>query len=483
MISWRITLREYELIINEAFKNGLSPEHMTPFNTQALWECLGFRCGKMGLEAYVPLENPVPGAIDMSYSWPFPQVITGPAHNFLIIRDSLVGHQDDVYTISDDNETVTFIYSVDELTYGVGTLMEVADFGEYVFMTNGVIMIYWDAITETWLKVITMANIPMMRTVCNFKGQAIGGHILSAWHDCDTTSYVWSKIGEMDFTPTRSNEAGYRNCPYGGVVHHVRRLGNGIVGYSSKGIVLMSPVSKPAATFGFTELSDIGLLNRGAIDGNQNRHVYIGEDFVIREITKEGIKELGYQYYIEEEVFDTDNSKDIIVKYDPMTKDFYIGNDTKTYLLSPYGLTEVQQHPSAVWARPDVSSLGLRHKESFMLPATEDTFTPTIITEVFDMGYKGLKTTSTIETDAMLATEPTATVDWANDLLTWGYGSYIPINNEGIATSVASGNFFRFGLKFTTIYNLFRISYMKIRYKMTDLRGIRGVYAPPLRGQ
>ena len=27
------------------------------------------------------------------------------------------------------------------------------------------------------------------------------------------------------------------------------------------------------------------------------------------------------------------------------------------------------------------------------------------------------------------------------------------------------------------------IDYIKVRYKMTDLRGIRGVYAPPLRGQ
>jgi len=77
-------------------------------------------------------------------------------------------------------------------------------------------MIYWNTISNAWHKIVTSPTIPMMRTVCNFKGQAVGGGVLSPWYDCDETFYVWSKIGSIDFTPDQDNESGYRRCPYGG---------------------------------------------------------------------------------------------------------------------------------------------------------------------------------------------------------------------------------------------------------------------------
>jgi hypothetical protein len=316
-----------------------------------------------------------------------------------------------------------------------------------------------------------------MRTICNFKGQVVGGNVVSAWHDCDETSYVWSKIGSMDFTIDEDNEAGYRRCPFGGVVKNVRRLGdNNVIGYSSKGITLMTPVNSPVASFGFTEMSNIGIINQGAVNGDLRRHVYVGEDYILREIALQGdivkkhdVKELGYQQYMEEL-----QGEDIIVNYDPHSKDFYIGNSTKTYLLSPYGLTEVQQHPSSVWRL---------NYESSMIPDTIDTTKPVICTEIFDMGYKGQKTVDSIETDAILGLNIEAGLDWANDLVSWGMEFYKPLNNMGISAINASGNMFRFRIRFGTLYESGRIRFIKIRYKMTDLRGIRGVYAPGLRGQ
>jgi len=468
-------MREFELVIDKALKAGLSPENVIPFNTQVLAQCLGFRCGRAGLEIHETLENPLLATIDMHYDWPFPQFITGERYNFLIIRD-VVNQEDDVYLVSADHATTTYIFSIDELTFGKGTLMEVADFGEYAFMTNGVIMIYWDTTLNNWNKIVASATIPMMRTICAFKGQVVGGNIVSAWHDCDETFYIWSKIGSMDFTPEHDNEAGYRRCPYGGTVLNVRRIGDFVIGYSSKGVTRMSPVSAPSTTFGFDELSDIGLINQGAINGDINRHVYVGEDYILREVALHGqltqqytVADLGYKDYMEEL-----SGEDIIVTYDPSKKDFYIGNSTKTYLLSPYGLTEVKQHPSAVWRS---------NGESCMIPDTIDSHKHYLCTEIFDMGYKGLKTVFGIETDAMPIVSGEAGIDWAHDLITWFTDHYKPLNNVGIASPIVSGNLFRFRLRFGTIYEGSRIGYIKVRYKMTDLRGLRGVYAPPPRGQ
>jgi hypothetical protein len=460
-------MREFELIIDEAIKRGLSPEKV-PFNSQFLSECLGFRCGKGGLEVHELLTNPIPITVDMYYSWPFPQFVTGERYNFLIVRDTL-NMEDDVYLISPDHLTVTYIFSVDQLTFGLGTLMEIADFGEYLFMTNGVIMIYWNVALNAWSQMTVSADIPMMRTVCNLKGQAVGGGVLSAWYDCDETFYIWSNIGHMDFVPDQGNEAGYRRCPYGGTVRNVRRLGDFAIGYSSSGVVLIHTVGDPAATMGFKGLSDIGIINQGAVSGNFNRHVYVGEDYILREVTAEGVKELGYQDFIKNLA-----GEDIIVSYDPSNKDFYIGNSSKTYLLSPYGLTEVKQHPSAVWRS---------NSSSFMIPDFVDDVDSVICSEPFNMSYGGQKTIFVVESDVHPASAVTAGVDYTYNLINWVTGVDKPFNDQGISSNIISGNVFRFRIKFGTLYESTRVSYIKARYKMTDLRGIRGVYAPPPRGQ
>uniref|UniRef100_A0A6M3IH74 Uncharacterized protein n=1 Tax=viral metagenome TaxID=1070528 RepID=A0A6M3IH74_9ZZZZ len=462
-------MREFELLIDEALKNGLSPEQMTPFNSQLLYGCLGFRCGKLGLEAALLGENPLPVGIDLYYNWPYPQVLIGDTYNILIIRN-LITNADYIYTISDDYLTVTLIATLSHGVYGVGSLMELADFGEYAFMTNGVAMVYWDTTGIDWDVVVVDADIPMMRTVCNLNGQAVGGNIVSVWYDCDETFYIWSKIGSMDFTPEQGNEAGYRRCPYGGEVFHVRKLGTNVIGYSSKGITLMKPVNDPVPGFGFVESYNLGLINRGAVDGCTMDHLFVDEDYNLVRVNEKGPAVLGYQHYVRQL-----SNEDIIVNYDPASGDYYIGNSAKTFLLSPEGLTEVTQHPSAVW-KGDIDG-------TFMLPDTVDEDSPHIITEAFDMQYKGQKTISVIETDAFSVIGAEAAVDYAFDLTNWVSGNFIPINNMGVGTVIAAGNMFRFKLRFSEISDDFRIGYIGVRYKMTDLRGIRGVYAPPIRGQ
>jgi hypothetical protein len=436
-------------------------------------DCLGFRCGRNDLEGYqICDDDPLSGLVTIDYSWPFPQFIVGERYNFLIVRDDILDMEDKVYLVGDDY-TITHIFDIDELTFGKGSLMEVADFGEYAFMTNGVIMIYWSPVLNAWQQMIASTTIPMMSTICNFKGQAIGGNVSSAWYDCDETFYVWSKIGSFDFTPDQDNEAGYRRCPFGGEVYHVKRLGDNVVGYSSKGITLLSPVKDPAYTFGFSELSDVGLINKGAMDGDLHQHVYVGSDFILRRITNKGVEELGFYNQMES----LDGTDDIIVKYDRIKKDFYIGNSTKTFLLSPYGLTEVQQHPSAVW------TISSHSKDTVMLPNTVDSRLPTLSSSIFDLEYRGQKTIFSVESDALLTFGPKAQIGWANTLSVWGYTTIVSLNNEGIAAIIASGNEFIVKLTFTYVAVMSPIKYIKVRYKMTDMRGMRGVYAPPLRGQ
>ncbi len=466
-------MREFELVIDEALGKGLSPTTNPPPNSQWLRECLGFKCLDGGLEDYVELANPLPIAFNIDYVWPFPQVIVGERYTILVIRDTVTGY-DSVYSVDATHTTVSLLFEIQSVVHSA-SLLEVADFGEYIFMTNGAAMVYWDAESSVWQRIAESDTIPSIRTVTNFKGQAVGGCVLSDWYDCDETFYVWSEIGSINFTPGKDNEAGYRRCPYGGEVYHTRRVGDAVIGFSSEGITLLFPSSSATpeygtgATFGFKELDGVGLINRGAVNGTLRRQIYVGEDYILREVTSEGVKELGYQYYMERLA-----GEDIIVSYDPSEKDFYIGNSTKTYLLSSDGLTEITQHPSTVW-RLD----GQTH----MLPVTVDSDDPYLCSLPFNMSYGGEKTVFSIETDAFGIVGAEASVDWSKDLETWNANSYVSINNEGIAAIIISGNSFMFKLRFDSLNEGAKISYIKARYKMTDMRGIRGVYAPPPRGQ
>jgi hypothetical protein len=462
-------VREYYLTISEALKNGLKPRAIVPYNSQWLYKCRGFRCGQLGLEPMPVGIDPITNLLEKYYYWPFPQFIQSDTYDFLVIRNK---YADTVYVISDNYQSFTPIETISHAYVGKGFRFDIADFGKYVFMTNGIVMIYFNVVSNSW-SMVSHPKIPTLSTICNFKGQAIGGGILSDWYDCDETFYAWSNIGSMDFTPDSNNEAGYRRCPWGGKVLHVKELGDMIIGYSTGGLTAIHTATAgeyAPAVIGFKKLYNIGILNKGAVDGDELQHVYVGTDRTLRVITSEGVKELGYKHLIEQ----LGDEEDVLVVFDKGNRDFYVGNSKTTYLLSPYGMTEIMQHPSTVWR----STNGLH-----FMPDHVDDEDYELITVPFDMTYRGLKTVTSIETDAMMVTGVEAGLDWTNNFTNWFDAGYRPVNDLGASAITLSANAFRFKLRFKDIQDNFTIGYLTARYKMTDLRNIRGIYAPPPRGQ
>ncbi len=508
-------MREFYITIDEAFTKGLRPD-VAPRNAQYLQEALGVRIGRMGLEGIPFLTNPMPPGVDWHYNWPFPQFLKQESWKILVIRNN-VTMADHVYSL-DDTYIITHIFDIDTLTFTQGTLMELADFGEYAIMGNGVVMIHWDPTGPGWHAFRDHATLPVMGTVCNFKGQLIGGNITGVWdgvsafdpwHDCDEKSIIWSEIGSVDCTPDRENTAGYRRDPVGGEIYHVRRLGNDVIVYSSAGVTRMFPVTSPAATFGFEELHDIGLRNKGAMGGNLKKHVFLDIENNFWQITvggalsavkggtittRSGLTSLGYQEYGNELKNHTGGSVDhssVIISYEPDKQDFYISDGTDSFLLSPQGMTNYPFPHSAVWYDDENGQdhCGLPEStDTVVTPITEDTipdFYPIIVVHDIDMGYRGQKTIFSVEIGSALFINAEVAVDWrVNALVNWERTDFVPFNNEGIASIIISGTEFRIVVRGTFfIGNYTTLDYIIARWKMTDLRGLRGVYAAPPRGQ
>lgn len=113
------------------------------------------------------------------------------------------------------------------------------------------------------------------------------------------------------------------------------------------------------------------------------------------------------------------------------------------------------------------------------------THIPLIVSETIDFGYRGQKTIFSIEAGISGAEGAEVAIDWRGST-TEGFQrtNFVPLNSLGTAVLIATGVEFRLCIRFSSFLPFISsLDYVKVRWKMTDLRGLRGVYASPPRGQ
>jgi len=148
-----------------------------------------------------------------------------------------------------------------------------------------------------------------------------------------------------------------------------------------------------------------------------------------------------------------------------------------TYLVSPSGVSEVPGSRSAIWF-DDIL---------YGLPESPDTPTheSLIVSDTIDFGYRGQKTIFSIEVGTSEAENAEVAVDWRMKIIEdFQRTDFVSLNDSGAAVLIVSGVEFRLCIRFGLFLPFVSsLDYAKIRWKMTDLRGLRGVYAAPPRGQ
>ena len=82
------------------------------------------------------------------------------------------------------------------------------------------------------------------------------------------------------------------------------------------------------------------------------------------------------------------------------------------------------------------------------------------------MGYRGRKTVFSVEADTTFTFSPEVAVGWLNTIDEWGWGSYVPFNEEGIATNIVSSTNFIVLLKFEYYSHTKRLGRPSIRGRL-----------------
>lgn len=455
-------MREFEYTIDEHFKNGLRPEESNPVNGPYLVELRNARPATLGLEPYIPVTLPYDS--DQAYYinddvviWPFPQV-------FFCKKRTLVGTKERMYSVDATGKLIS-LFSFDS-----EERWDLADYGDYMVAAKDGSKVMTRAVTGGWG---SSTSLPLCKTLVDLNGQLVIAN-LSAWGDwtgLGERHFAWSDIGSAVFSLDRKNEAGYREHDFTGPIVQVVRQGSAAILLGYNGISVIRPVVDPAPTFAYKNISSLGLYNKGAIAGDGDlEHCFLGANGDAYKIGNNfAVTRLGYKEYLAQLSNDT-----VVVLFDSSTGDYYFSDGVKSFLLSPSGMAEIFQR---------ITSLEFFNGVKYGVSSDDSDSSFLAVTDRMDFGLRGRKSIECIELSCQGSGSFSAAIDWRTGPSdSFQRTSWVPVNDQGVANIKISATEFRFAFKCSSYTDAF-LSSAKVRFKMEDMRSVRGIYAPPPRGQ
>jgi hypothetical protein len=434
---------------------------------------------------------------------PLPYVLESSEDTYLITGKSAAPDQADIYKVWNSLGQAIFQISIKFSSATAPKIVEIIDFGyDLMFVTDKEI-IYYDKLLDTYFTYNTMAgisgrNIPLFKTGCNFRGQLVGANVSEGqWYDLDNTreGYVfWSKIGAMDARLSEMNTAGYAKLITQKITR-IKAMKNHVIVFCVDGVFALTPVVTPAPTFKITKITSYGLTSPIMVNGDEEKLLYAtGPDAKgnMRLVTiDEGLK-------VEKLEFKTVANMNSGIGFDSLDRRWFIPSSSSingtsfSYVYNDFGMTSINQTVQSVGHYLDPITGNLTKMVSGLDRKEASTDYSEVRTGWIDFGYSGFKTITTVEILARVLNTSTNPGLWVEIEAvkklgiesTDTYSVTGWANKEGIFSKPIAGLRFRIIIKgFPSHLNPFKPEGIKLRFKMSDMRGMRGVYAPPPRGQ
>lgn len=507
-------MREYSLSLREALNNGLRPVENLSRGAKFLAECHNLTPSLAGLEPFVPITIPVSEsdllARGIAISHPFPQLIRGKKITLLVGETTLFEVDESDWSFS---PITTYDAYMPSNTKAItpGGPWHFVDFYDVWFLFNGSCVIFKSNLHNFGIlpDEVFVQDEMTIGTGAAFRGRMITGgfdsstfytddwkHLMgefkgmlsdgvSAEEYIGNNFVVWTTIGGGDlfwpfypllamesgeddvfsfhktpfFEALRRNDLGFMPMPWPGDVYNMKPLGKSIIIYGEKGIAALNLVSDPIATFGLSEISNRGIMCRGAVGGNESRHIFVDSaGYLCSLSSQEGLQVLDYH-----EFFESMTDEEVVITYNERRNEFYICGKTEGYVLANKGLGSMHQL---------VNSLVLTEDQIGISRDLADV-SAVIVSNTLDLGT-GINTITSIELGGGVDTNVQACVDYrfdrGNDFVR---SALVPMNAEGWARMAVSGIDLRVVL-IAEDYSGFNPDDVIVKWKTTDKRNIRG---------
>ena len=505
-------MREFSINYSEALKVGLRPESEADRNIPFFSALSGMKPTGYGLVAIPAVATTA--VITALVSWPHPQLFQGKSKSLLADATAL-------YTVNTSTwaKTAVTLFNPDDsgdaATITSGGPWHFVDFFDTYVLLNGTTTVFHNnrRIALGQSDRTYAQDTVGISTGCDFRGIAVFGGFSSYWSSewqsfwdswkaqaspglvgllNEGVNFVaWSSIGGGDmlwpityaqaisgldptagcdeslpflFEMMKSGQAGFMPMPFQGTVRALKALEKGIVVYCDGGIGFLYPVTVgDLPTFGYRTISSIGIMNRGAVAGDEQQHVYVDQFGSLCRLTGDLQVTRAYQ-----ELFDSFDStvKQVAVCWSPTLREFHISDGVTSYVFTETGLAAQNQRLTSIVCVNGV--------EQGVAAAASTQSTLAATTNTFDCGNRGIKQLAFVELGYTGLSNLVVTPYYRNSGTSWTAGSAITANAEGVAYLGLSGVDFRLGISATTSANA-KLDSIVVKYKQSDKRFIRGL--------
>lgn len=153
-------MREYENIFEDGLVSGLRATSKNVRNSQKLIQSDGMFPEEGVLRAVESITN-IPGLEALGLVFPFPQLHVGQVHTLIMGSEEIWEYA--------NGALVSVLSGLTD-----NGLWTVADFYDYILMSNGVHIIRRDAIAQSW-SILVDDEVPISKCVAAVNGQLIVG--------------------------------------------------------------------------------------------------------------------------------------------------------------------------------------------------------------------------------------------------------------------------------------------------------------------
>jgi len=325
----------------------------------------------------------------MPYSWPFPQVFYGRSACLALGETYLKTVDVGTWAASAVSLYNPLTGAADTVGAG-GGVWHFADMGDTYYLFNGATVLFksgWIDATKTYVW-----DTSTIATGCNFRHRLLlggfSGTLFSATWTALMDALVAYGLGDFEFSfgQPQSNWVWWSSVtggdhlfwmvpdiaqngledadiralsPYGatkpyfmevakravsafvempwrGDVLCLKALRNAVVVYGSGGVTALVPLTiGDVPTFGIRELLPVGVHSRGAVGGDERHHIFVDVTGMMWRLDEQlQLQRLGYQEY------GAVLTGDVVIQYDAVNREFYLGDGTYSYVLTESGLAE-----------------------------------------------------------------------------------------------------------------------------------------------
>lgn len=256
----------------------------------------------------------------------------------------------------------------------------------------------------------------------------------------------WSKIGDLNFTLDESNLAGERPMDWKGFIYGIKKLGNKVMVYGQSGVSALVPTN---VHYGMERVYDTGVLNKGALAGNEKVHYFIDKLYRLIKIDQ-NLNKLDYSEYI------SLMTPPVILSYDSIKKLLYICDGDIGYVFG--------EEVSSFGEGP-VNVTGIGSQDELVVASSLPIVTPkfVITSDIYDFGTRKPKTITRLEVGTDLTHSLYSSIEYRNsykdsfDQIGWHL-----VNPDGKSYPKCYGVEFRFKLM-SYKYEYFEVDYIRLR--------------------